>query len=290
MLKSLSLRGCLAAPLPYLLSSTRSLAQRPAVNTSQLVEGRRTGALAMKVGMLAIFDKWGKRHAVTALQLDHCQVTQVKTEETNGYVALQLGVGEAKPNRVKISKKGHFEANNLETINRKLMEFRVTDDCILPVGTKISAMHFVPGQLVDVCGTSRGKGFAGVMKRHNFSGGRATHGNSLSHRVPGSTGQSQDPGRTFKGKKMPGRMGGKRATAQNLKIMKIDPQRDVIYIKGACPGPNGSFVRIVDAVMGPFYPEEPPMPTFIGDLPVEHLFAPAPEKDSSDYAVPADAY
>ena len=272
------------------MTSVRLFAARPHQNTSQLTEGKRTGALAMKVGMLAIFDKWGERHAVTALQMDGCQVVQVKTEETNGYTAMQLGVGEAKDRRVNISKRGHFEKHGLDLINRKLMEFRVSPDSLLPVGTKIGSMHFVPGQLVDVAGISRGKGFAGVMKRHNFSGGRATHGNSLSHRVPGSTGQSQDPGRTFKGKKMPGRMGGKRATAQNLKIMMVDPSRDVVYIKGAVPGANGSFVRVVDAVKGPFYPEEPPRPTFSGELPAEPQFAPAPEKDTGDYIVPDDAY
>lgn len=138
----------------------------------------------MKVGMLAIFDQWGERHAVTVLQLDNCQVVQVKKPETDGYLALQLGVGEAKVKRVGISKLGHYEKNDLVP-NRKLAEFRISPDALLPVGTKISSLHFVPGQLVDVCGTSKGKGFAGVMKRWNFGGGRATHGNSLAHRIPG---------------------------------------------------------------------------------------------------------
>eukprot|EP00605_Chrysophyceae_sp_TOSAG23-4_P001437 GSChrysophyteH1.ASY1.ANO1.1565.1 assembled CDS len=225
----------------------------------------------MKVGMLAIFDKWGDHTAVTALQLDHCQVVQVKTEETDGYTALQLGA-------------------ELETFNRKLMEFRVSEDMLLPVGTPIGAMHFVPGQKVDIAGISRGKGFQGVMKRHNFGGGRATHGNSLSHRVPGSTGQSQDPGRTFKGKKMPGRMGGKRRTVQNLQVVKVDPTRNVIYVKGSVPGAKGSFVRVVDAVMGPFFPSEPPRPTFVGEAPTESILAPAPERDVGDYVIPADTY
>lgn len=273
---------------PPLMS--RCFAARPHVNTSQLKEGRRSGALAMKVGMLAIFDKWGEKVAVTALQLDNCQVVQVKTEETNGYTALQLGVGEAKKNRIQISQRGHYEKSDLSIINRKLMEFKVTEDMLLPVGTQINAMHFVPGQKVDVAGISRGKGFQGVMKRHNFSGGRATHGNSLSHRVPGSTGQSQDPGRTFKGKKMPGRMGGKRRTAQNLQIMKIDPKRNVVYIKGAVPGAKGTFVRIVDAVKGPFYPQDPPKPTYIGDIPDQVLYAPSSELDTGDYKIPDDAY
>jgi large subunit ribosomal protein L3 len=273
-----------------LLVGARGFAARPAINTSQLKVGRRTGALAMKVGMLTMYDSWGERHAVTALQLDNCQVVQVKKAETDGYFALQLGVGEAKASRVKVSLKGHFDKAGLEVTNRKLGEFRVTEDSLLPVGTKISSMHFVPGQMVDVCGTSRGKGFAGVMKRWNFGGQRATHGNSVSHRMPGATGQRQDPGKVFKGKKMAGRMGGERSTAQNLKVMKVDPARDVLYIKGAVPGGNGTFVRIVDAVKGPFFPKEPPRPTFIGALPAGPIFAPVSERDTGDFLVPEDPY
>lgn len=185
-------------------------------------EGRRVGALAMKVGMLAVWDKWGVRHPATVLHLDGCEVVQVKTQDTDGYYALQLGVGELKPNRINITTAGHFAKYGV-SVKRKLMEFQVTPDALLPPGTKISAMHFVPGQvwcqftysftyqslnssqLVDVSGTSKGKGFQGVMKRWNFGGGPATHGNSLSHRVPGSTGCRQDPGRVFKNKKMPGK-------------------------------------------------------------------------------------
>ena len=248
-----------------------SYAGRPAVNTSQLKEGKRTGLLAMKVGMLGIFDKWGKRIPVTVLQVDNCRVVQIKTEETNGYTALQLSIGEAKPGKTKISLAKHYEAAGIETPGRKLAEFRVTPDSIIPAGTRLRANHFLPGQLVDVCGISRGKGFAGVMKRWNFGGGRATHGNSLSHRSHGSTGNSQDPGRVFKGKKMAGRMGGKRRTVQNVQIVKIDPSRDLIYVRGSVPGSNGNFVRVVDAVMGPMYPTEPSRPTFleeqIGDEP-----------------------
>jgi len=153
-------------------------------------------------------------------------------------------------------------------------------------------MHFVPGQYVDVCGTTKGKGFAGVMKRWNFGGGRATHGNSLAHRIPGSTGCRQDPGRVFKNKKMPGRLGGERATIQSLKILKIDPARDLVYVKGAVPGNNGGFVRIVDAVMGPFYPSPPPIPTFSGKLPSEGqpLFAPASPTDRGKFKEPEDAF
>jgi large subunit ribosomal protein L3 len=243
----------------------------------------------MKVGMLALFDKWGERHAVTVLQLDNCQVVQVKTPETDGYTALQLGVGEAKVKRLGVSKLGQYKKNDL-TPNRKLSEFRVTPDALLPVGTKIHSMHFVPGQLVDVCGTSKGKGFAGVMKRWNFGGGRASHGNSLAHRIPGSTGCRQDPGRVFKNKKMPGRMGGERVTAQNLRLLKIDTTRDLLYIKGAVPGNNGSFVRVVDAVMGPFHPTPPPVPTFQGQAPADEIFAPVADSDIGKKTEPEDAY
>ena len=215
----------------------------------------------MKVGMLAVWDKWGIRYPVTVLQLDHCQVVQAKTEAENGYTALQLGVGEAKVKRVSKPLLGHFKQQLTTSdssapvhVSRKLMEFKVTPDCLLPVGTRIYATHFVPGQLVDVTGVSKGKGFQGVMKRHNFKGGRASHGNSLNHRTPGSTGQRQDPGKVFKGKKMPGNMGNDRVTVQNLHVLKIDITRDLLYVKGAVPGVRGSFLRLQDAVKGPFYP------------------------------------
>lgn len=263
--------------------------KRPAINTSQLQEGRRTGALAMKVGMLPIWDKWGERHAVTVLQLDDCRVVQVKNMEREGYVAMQLGVGEAKINRVKRPDLEHFKKANVIP-KRHLQEFRVTPDTLLSVGTQIKALHFVPGQLVDVCGISKGKGFQGVMKKWNFSGGFATHGNSLSHRSLGSTGCRHDPGRVFKNKKMPGRMGSERVTVQNLKVMKIDPTRELLYVKGAVPGNNGTFLRIVDAVKGPFYPNPPPMPTFMGpdDASLEALFAPVSEHDTGKLPEPID--
>jgi large subunit ribosomal protein L3 len=236
--------------------------KRPPDNQSQLKEGRRSGALAMKVGMMSVLDRWGKKFGCTILQLDECRVVQVKTEETNGYNGLQLGVGEAKLKRVGISKLGHYKKAGIVP-SRKLWEFRVTPDCIIPVGTHVRAQHFIPGQLVDVCGISKGKGFQGAMKLWNFKGGRASHGNSLSHRVLGSTGQRQDPGRVFKGKKMPGRMGTDRITVQNLKIIKIDPSRELLYVYGAVPGNKGVFVRITDAMKGPFFPSPPPMPTYV---------------------------
>lgn len=252
-------------------------------HTTQWTEKRRTGALALKVGMLAIFDKWGRRYPVTVLHLDECQVIQVKQMATDGYTGLKLGVGEAKLKRVNITTAGQYKGKDIKP-KRELQEFRVTPDAIVPVGTTIKAMHFVPGQLVDVQGISKGKGFQGVMKRHNFGGGPASHGTSLAHRVPGSIGMRQDPGRVFKGKKMPGRMGGKRDTSQNLWIVKIDPVRDLIYVKGAVPGNAGSFVKIVDAVKGPRYPSDPPFPTYYEDEDEskrlkEEVFAPMPEED-----------
>lgn len=243
----------------------------------------------MKVGMLSIFDKWGERHPATVLHLDECQVLHKKTIETDGYTALQLGVGEAKASRVNITTAGQYTLSGA-TPKRKVAEFTVTPDALLPEGTKISALHFVPGQLVDVCGISKGKGFQGVMKKWNFKGGRATHGNSLSHRVPGSTGMRQDPGRVFKNKKMPGRMGSERTTMQNLFVLKVDPVRDLVYVKGAVPGNAGTFLRIVDAVKGPFYPSPPPFPTYTGDMEGEAVFAPMSPTDRGVFKVPDDPY
>lgn len=274
------------------LSQVR-LINRPALNTSQLTEGRRTGALAMKVGMLAIFDRWGERHAVTVLHLDECHVIQKKTLDTDGYIALQLGVGEAKARRVKAPMRGHFLKAGVP-VKRKVGEFRVSPDCVLPVGHKINAVHFVPGQLVDVCGTSKGKGFQGVMKRWNFAGGSATHGNSLAHRIPGSTGCRQDPGRVFKGKKMPGRMGGERVTVQNLSLLKIDPARDLLYVKGAVPGTNGGFLRVTDAVKGPLSPTPLPIPSANLEMlryePGTQLLAPVSGVDKGNFKEPDDPY
>lgn len=273
-----------------MVSRCMGYAGRPAVNTSQLQEGRRSGALAMKVGMLSIFDRWGKRIPVTALQVDNCRVVQVKTNDTDGYTALQLSVGEAKPGKTKLSLQRHYEKAGIQNPGRRLMEFRVTDDSLIEEGSAITANHFVAGQYVDVCGISRGKGFAGVMKRWGFGGGRATHGNSVSHRSHGSTGNSQDPGRVFKGKKMAGRMGGKRRTAQNLQVVKVDPGNNVLYIKGSVPGARGNFVRIVDAVMGPKYPQEPPRPTFVDEVPSEDIFMDVGEVDPHKPQAPENFY
>uniref|UniRef100_A0A7S2BM36 Large ribosomal subunit protein uL3m n=1 Tax=Octactis speculum TaxID=3111310 RepID=A0A7S2BM36_9STRA len=217
----------------------------------------RTGALGIKAGMLAEFDHWGTRQELTVIQLDACEVVQVKTTKNDGYAALQLGVCAGKEKNAPQTLKNHFAKSGVE-VKRKLGEFRVADDALLPPGTKIGAAHFVPGQLLDVCGVSKGKGFQGAMKRHNFSGQRASHGVSKTHRAMGSTGQCQNPGRVFKGKKMPGRMGNDRVTIQNLWLYKIDVDRNLLYVKGHVPGQNGGFLRIQDAVKGPKFPSPPP--------------------------------
>eukprot|EP00903_Cladosiphon_okamuranus_P008410 g8086.t1 len=225
---------------------------------------RRTGALAMKVGSMAIFDSWGVRHPVTVLQLDECEVLQVKTRETDGYTSLQLGIGERKWKNVNKAEAQRFRLAGVNA-KRKLMEFRVSPESLLPVGFRVRAQHFVAGQKVDVCGTSKGKGFQGGMKRWGFNGQAASHGVSKTHRHIGSTGQCQDPGRVFKGKKMPGRMGNDRVTVQNLKILKIDPRRDLLFVKGHVPGQNGGFVRVTDAIKGAAFPSDPPFPSFVAD-------------------------
>lgn len=218
--------------------------------------------------MISDFDRWGSRLALTVIQLDKCEVVQQKTLDKDGYTALQLGVCEAKVKNTTRPLLGHFSAGGVAP-KRKLGEFRVSPEALIPIGTPILASHFVPGQLVDVCGTSKGKGFQGAMKRHNFSGQRATHGVSKTHRAIGSTGQCQGPGRVFKGKKMPGRMGTNRVTVQNLWVYKVDTARNLLYVKGHVPGQNGGFIRIQDSVKGPQFPSDPPIPTASGDKSAE---------------------
>lgn len=259
----------------------------------------------MKVGMMGIFNQWGEKVPTTVLHLDECEVLTQKTDEKHGYTAVQLGVGEAKINRVGVCHRGQYRAASDKAgreikPKRKVAEFRVTPDCLLPEGTKLSALHFVAGQKVDICGISKGKGFQGVMKRWNFGGGNATHGNSLSHRVAGSTGMCQDPGKVLKGKKMAGRMGSERVTVQNLTIVKIDPARNLLYVRGAVPGNAGVFVRVVDAVKGPFYPSPPPYPTYSPEAngetwddlaKKEPIFYPIPSpEERGEYSEPVDAY
>ena len=207
----------------------------------------RTGLIAKKLGMSRIFEANGVHVPVTVLSVDGLKVVAVKTVEKDGYTAVQLGTGAIKAKNVSKPMKGHFAKANVEP-KKKLGEFRVSEDCQLSVGNELSVEHFVPGQYVDVCATSIGKGFAGVMKRHNFAGLEATHGVSISHRSHGSTGQRQDPGKVFKGKKMAGHMGAERVTVQNLKVVAIDAARGLIMVKGAVPGCENTWVRVTDAV------------------------------------------
>jgi len=207
----------------------------------------RSGIIAKKVGMTRLFLEDGKQVPVTVLQLDGLQVTAQRTEEKDGYTAVQLGAGSAKVKRVSKAMRGHFAAAKVEP-KRKLVEFRVPADGLIEVGAEISAEHFLEGQKVDVTGTSIGKGFAGAMKRHNFGGLRASHGVSVSHRSHGSTGQCQDPGRVFKGKKMAGHLGAARVTVQSLKVVASDADKGLILIHGAVPGHKGAYVLVKDAV------------------------------------------
>ncbi|KAJ8600817.1 hypothetical protein CTAYLR_006419 [Chrysophaeum taylorii] len=230
----------------------------PSVRRAE-VPYRRTGVLAVKAGMMGTWDQFGKRHALTLLHVDGCRVVQVKDVAKEGYTAVQVGAGTRKVKHVDKAKVGHFrrwwgeeeEAFRPEmpyALSRRVSEFRVSPDAILPVGTRLGAAHFVPGQFVDVQGKTRGKGFAGPMKRWGFGGGPASHGTSKAHRTHGSMGGCQDPGRVFKGKKMAGRMGGRNRTAQNLVVHKVDTERNVVYVRGAVPGAQGGWVRITDAI------------------------------------------
>jgi large subunit ribosomal protein L3 len=207
----------------------------------------RAGILAKKLGMTRLFMEDGRQIPVTVLHLDNLQVVGQRTMDRDGYTAVTLGAGEAKAKRTSKPMRGVFAAANVAP-KRKLVEFRVQEDGLIDVGAEISAEHFLEGQKVDVTGTSIGKGFAGAMKRHNFGGLRATHGVSISHRSHGSTGQCQDPGRVFKGKKMAGHMGAARVTTQNLEVVKTDAERGLVMIKGAVPGSKGGWVTVKDAV------------------------------------------
>ncbi|HXQ45248.1 MAG TPA: 50S ribosomal protein L3 [Caulobacteraceae bacterium] len=206
----------------------------------------RTGVIAKKLGMTRFFDEAGSDVAVTVLSLDGCQVTAQRTKDKDGYTAVQLGAGAAKVRNVSKAMRGHF-AKALVEPKRRVAEFRVSEDNLLPVGAELTADHFVAGQFVDVTGVSIGKGFQGGIKRWNFGGMRATHGVSVSHRALGSTGQRQDPGRTFKGKKMAGHMGQEAVTTLNLTVFRVDPERGLIILRGAVPGADGGYVKIRDA-------------------------------------------
>lgn len=218
----------------------------------------RSGVIAQKVGMTRVFTDAGEHVPVTVLKVDQCQVVAHRTVDKNGYTALQVGVGRAKVKNVSRAERGRFAVAQVEP-KKKLAEFRVSEDAMIPVGAEITADHFVPGQFVDVTGITTGKGFAGGMKRWNFGGLRATHGVSISHRSIGSTGGRQDPGKTFKNKKMPGHLGVERVTTQNLRVVQTDPERGLILVEGAVPGVAGGWIQVRDAVKRKL-PAEVPQP------------------------------
>ena len=216
----------------------------------------RTGLLAKKLGMTRIFKDDGTHVPVTVLHIDQLQVVAARTEEKGGYTAVQLGWGKAKVKNVSQPNKGHFAKAKVEP-KAKLAEFRVDADALLEPGATLSAAHFVVGQIVDVSGTTKGKGFAGAMKRWNFSGLEASHGVSVSHRSHGSTGNRQDPGKTFKNKKMAGHLGAERITTQNLEVALVDAAKGLLMIKGAVPGAKGGYVLVRDAVKKTRHAEAP---------------------------------
>jgi large subunit ribosomal protein L3 len=218
----------------------------------------RSGVIAQKMGMTRVFADTGEHVPVTVLRLANCQVVAHRTKDKDGYIALQLGSGTRKPNNIGKAQRGHFAVAKVEP-KRKLAEFRVDEKELIPVGAEITADHFVVGQFVDVTGTSIGKGFAGGMKRWNFGGLRASHGVSISHRSIGSTGGRQDPGKTFKNKKMPGHMGVDRVTTLNLKVVQTDVERGLILVEGAVPGAKGGWIMVRDAVKKAL-PKDAPKP------------------------------
>ena len=250
----------------------------------------RTGLIARKLGMSRLFIDDGTHVPVTVLEIGDCKVVAQKVEDRDGYNALQLGWGKAKVKNVTKAMRGHFAKSKVEPMH-KLTEFRISGDAMVDVGTELSAAHFVAGQFVDVTGTSIGKGFAGAMKRHGFAGLRATHGVSVSHRSLGSTGQCQDPGRVFKGKKMAGQMGSVRVTTQNLKVVAIDAERSLVLVRGAVPGSKGGYVRIADAVKKQL-PEGVPFPCAVkgdGSAPSDAPAEDAGEEEIVESAANEDA-
>ena len=221
----------------------------------------RTGLIAQKMGMTRLFGVDGSHIPVTVLKVEKCEVTAVRTAEKDGYTAIQLGVGKAKAKNVSKPMRGHFAKAKVEP-KAAVREFRVDVDALLNVGDELHVGHFVAGQFVDVQGVSIGKGFAGAMKRHNFGGLRASHGVSISHRSHGSTGNRQDPGRVFKGKKMAGHMGARQVTVQNLEVFGVDPDRGLILLKGGVPGPKGGYLRVTDAIKSAL-PKQAPFPAAV---------------------------
>jgi large subunit ribosomal protein L3 len=247
----------------------------------------RTGLIARKLGMTRVFGDAGEHVPVTVLQIDGCQVVAQRTAENDGYTALQLGAGVAKVKNVNKPMRGHFAKAEVEP-KQKLAEFRIADDAFVDVGAELMPSHFVPGQRVDVVGTSIGKGFAGAMKRHNFSGLRATHGVSISHRSHGSTGQCQDPGKVFKGKKMAGHMGDERVTVQNLTVVRTDDDKGIVLVEGGVPGAKGAWILLKDAVKKA-RAEAAPYPAGVREIEVPAEEAPAEEAPAEEAAAEAPA-
>ncbi|MEE8258758.1 MAG: 50S ribosomal protein L3 [Sphingomonadales bacterium] len=247
----------------------------------------RTGLIGQKIGMTRVFEESGKNIPVTMIKVDGCQVVGHRTLERDGYTALRLGVGAAKIKNVNKAQIGQYKKAKVEA-KKKVVEFRVSEDAMVDVGAELRTSHFVEGQYVDVAGTSIGKGFAGAMKRHNFSGLRASHGVSISHRSLGSTGQCQDPGRVFKGKKMAGHMGAERVTTQNLEVVRTIPDEGLILIKGAVPGSKGGWVVISDATKKPL-PKDAPMPAGLkGDKTEEEIVEDATPAEEARVEAPAE--
>jgi len=247
----------------------------------------RTGVIARKVGMTRLFQADGRHVPVTVLQLEDLQVVARREADRDGYTALQLGAGKAKAKNVAKPQRAAFGKAKVEP-KSKLAEFRVADDALLDVGASISADHFVAGQLVDVCGVTQGKGFAGAIKRWGFKGLRATHGVSVSHRSHGSTGQRQDPGKVFKNKKMAGHMGARNRTQQNLEVVRTDPVRGLIFIKGSVPGSKGGWVAVEDAVKMRRHDNAPyPAGLISKDQPVEEAAPAGLVDDAAVHEIPA---
>ncbi len=247
----------------------------------------RSGVIAQKVGMTRVFTDAGEHIPVTVLKVENCQVVGQKTEEKNGYTAVQLGAGLAKVKRLTKAERGQFAKVKVEP-KRKVAEFRVTPDNMIEVGAEITADHFVPGQYVDVSGITIGKGFAGAMKRWNFGGLRASHGVSVSHRSHGSTGNRQDPGKVFKNKKMAGHLGGENVTTQNIKVVSTDVERGLILVRGAVPGSKGGWVMLRDAVKRKL-PDGVPFPGAFRKSETAPAAAEAPAAEAATAEAPAEA-
>jgi large subunit ribosomal protein L3 len=240
----------------------------------------RSGVIAKKLGMTRLFMEDGRQVPVTVLQMESVQVVAQRTAERDGYTAVQLGAGAAKPKNVTEPMRGHFAKSSVAP-KRRIVEFRVAPENLIDVGAEITADHFVQGQEVDVCGETIGKGFAGAMKRWNFGGLRASHGVSVSHRSHGSTGQRQDPGKVFKGKKMAGHLGVERVTTQNLEVVRTDAERGLIIVKGAVPGAKGGWVTVRDAVKRPA-PANAPRPAAVRMAATESVPADAPAEGATE--------